>query len=115
MPHLSFIVRKPEPLGCEMKCLADGILGVMMFLKVQQGKLPMSTKKYHSDLGATAACTVRIAESASINGWCLVGDSWFASVKTSVALMDIGVYVIGNVKTAHGKFPKARLHSQAKG
>jgi hypothetical protein len=115
MPHTSFVPRKPEPIGCEMKCLSDGLLGVMMFLELQEGKDTMANLTHHTQLGATAACTLRIAESASINGRCLVGDSWFASVRTAVALMKVGVFFIGNVKTAHGKFPKQTLKEEGKG
>ncbi len=34
MPHLSFVKRKPEPLGCELKTVADGLTGIMLFLEV---------------------------------------------------------------------------------
>jgi hypothetical protein len=29
MPHMSYVPRKPIPLGCEIKCVADGTSGVM--------------------------------------------------------------------------------------
>jgi hypothetical protein len=37
-PPLSFVKRKPEPLGCEVKNLCDGASGVMLFLEIQEGK-----------------------------------------------------------------------------
>jgi hypothetical protein len=38
MPHMSYVPRKPVPLGCEVKCVADGTSGVMMYLEIQEGK-----------------------------------------------------------------------------
>ena len=60
MPHLSFIKRKPEPLGCELKTIADGLSGVMLGLELQEGKLPMSSKAGHREFGATTSCTKRL-------------------------------------------------------
>jgi hypothetical protein len=37
LPHLSFIKRKPKPLGTEFKNSCDGLHGVMLFLEVQEG------------------------------------------------------------------------------
>ena len=109
LPHLSFIKRKPEPVGSEFKCIADTVSGVMMALELQEGKLPMSKKEYHTELGATAACTKRMVKLAGLNGSSrvVIGDSWFASRKTCLALLASGVHFIGNVKTAHAFFPKA--------
>ena len=47
--------------------------------------------------------------------WCRVciADSAFASYKLAVALLMRNVYLIGNVKTAHSGFPKAKLQSMA--
>ena len=39
MPHLSYVPRKPEPLGAEVKNLCDGISGVMLYLELQEGKV----------------------------------------------------------------------------
>src|SRR5690606_33289022 len=59
MPHVSYIPREPEPCGAELKCLADGSVGVMLVLEIQEGKERMNQKRHH-ELGATTACTVRL-------------------------------------------------------
>ena len=41
VPHLSFLIRKPEPLGIEAKCVCDGSSGVMMYVELQEGKIRM--------------------------------------------------------------------------
>ena len=35
---MSYVARKPEPLGTEFKNLVDGLSGGMMWLEVQEGK-----------------------------------------------------------------------------
>ena len=116
MPHLSFIKRKPEPLGAEFKCIADVESGVMLSLEVQEGKIPMARKPFHNELGATAACTKRLVLLAGFegSGRCIVGDSWFASLKTAKALRKCGVYFIGNVKTAFANFPRRALQQDCR-
>ena len=41
LPNVSFIPRKPEPLGTEFKTVCCGITGVMLFVEVQKGKCAM--------------------------------------------------------------------------
>jgi hypothetical protein len=117
MPHLSFIPRKPEPLGCEMKCVADADTGIMLFLEIQESKEAMKSKRHFSTLGATAACTLRAVEDAELTGIgrVLIGDSWFASVKTAVALRNVGTFFVGNVKTATKNFPQKALKDDMNG
>ena len=38
LPHLSYIFRKPEPLGTEFKTVACSVTGALIFIKVQRGK-----------------------------------------------------------------------------
>ncbi len=42
LPHLSYLLRKPKPLGTEFKCCADTGTGIMLCMEVQEGKDPMS-------------------------------------------------------------------------
>jgi hypothetical protein len=63
---------------------------------------------------------MRLAEGADLNekgcrredcaDRVLVGDSWFASFETAKALRDkLNVHFVGNIKTAHRKFPQDQL------
>ena len=38
LPNISFIKRKPEPLGTEFKVAMDGLTGKLLFLEIQEGK-----------------------------------------------------------------------------
>ena len=38
LPHLSYIFRKPEPLGTEFKTVACSVTGALLFIEVQMGK-----------------------------------------------------------------------------
>ena len=58
MPHLSFVARKPEPLGTEFKNIVDGLSGEMLWLEIQEGKYRMKNKPFQN-LGSTAACVLR--------------------------------------------------------
>lgn len=62
LPNISFIARKPKPLGTEFKSIADGLSRVMLHLEIQMGRKVMPSKKYSKALGATAGCCVRMAE-----------------------------------------------------
>ena len=58
LPNLSFIKRKPEPLGTECKNLVDGLNGQMIWLEIQEGVSRMPMKEF-SKMGGTAACVMR--------------------------------------------------------
>jgi hypothetical protein len=46
IPHLSFIQRKPIPLGTELKVICEGKMGLCGFLEIQKGKIVMARKKF---------------------------------------------------------------------
>ena len=62
LPNLTFIKQKPEPLGSEFKAASCTKSKVMLNLELQRGKEGMSNIRYQRQLGATAACTLRLAE-----------------------------------------------------
>lgn len=133
MPHLSKIIRKPKGVGCEIKSLADGLAKIMLRLEIQEGKERMATKRfvvrtaanctptspnigqYTADLAAgnvykaTTAQTMRLLEPWFGTGRTAVGDSYFASVETLLALAKHGVFFMGIVKTAHKEYPMKHL------
>jgi hypothetical protein len=118
LPHLSFIKRKPQPLGTELKSLCEGTMGMCVLIEVQKGKLRMARKKWVPTFGATTACTLRLLENFKLNEIgladpmkrCVFADSWFASVKTALALRQhLGLHFTGPIKTAHSQFPLERM------
>jgi hypothetical protein len=60
MPHMSYVPRKPVPLGLEVKCVADGTSGVMMYLELQEGKTRMMRLQFADEHSATVATTLRM-------------------------------------------------------
>ena len=96
MPHLSFVPRKPVPLGCELKCVADGTSGVMMYLELQEGKTRMMRLRFADEYPATVATTLRMVAAMGLGEKNLpandklrrvvIGDSWFASRATACTL-----------------------------
>ena len=62
LPHLSYIFRKPEPLGTEFKTVACYAIGALLFIEVQRGKEGMKDSCYQQELGSTAAYTQRTME-----------------------------------------------------
>lgn len=53
IPHRSFVERKPEPLGAELKVICDGESGVFLQLELQEGETAMSQKV----LAPLSSCT----------------------------------------------------------
>ena len=119
--HLSFVKRKPHPLGVELKTVCDCSTGVMMYVDVQEGKLRMARKKYADTYPHTTACTVRLLYKMGINEKLVrrdepvrkrivYADSWFAGRTTAKALMDeLGLHFTGPVKTNTRGFPMDAL------
>ena len=61
LPNISFVKRKPKPMGTEFKCAADGRHGLMLFLEIQEGKQGMRNARFRNEMGAGAACAMRVA------------------------------------------------------
>ena len=53
LPHLSYIFRKPEPLGNEFKTVACSVTEALLFIEVQRGKEGMKDSCYQKELGST--------------------------------------------------------------
>jgi hypothetical protein len=113
-PHLSFVPRKPEPLGIEIKNLCDATSGPMLFLEIQDDKDVMARKRHRDGFPAAIATTLRLLECLSesrvppnerIERLCAM-DSWFASVACSKALWNLlKTRSIGDIKTATRCYP----------
>ena len=139
LPTISFIKRKPEPLGTEFKTVCCARTGVMLHMELQRGKKSMPKEKYGEQFGATAACTLRLAENTQHGGTntverkeaaerfkreLVLADAWFGSVKVVEQMkllhMDkegnpAGHEVIAALKANHSCFPKAEIEDLMKG
>ena len=75
------IIRKPRPIGNEMKNISDGISKIVYHLKLYEGRDVMCDKKYVKEFGATTATTLRLTETYHGSGRRVNADSCFGSVK----------------------------------
>jgi hypothetical protein len=122
IPHLSFVERKPIPLGTEAKVVCEGSMGMCVYIELQKGKIAMARQKWCREYKATTACTVRLLDKMGMKELlggdtemylrnqgkkrCVYADSWFASVETALALKaELGLHFTGPIKTAHKYFP----------
>ena len=88
------IIRKPCPVGNEKKNIADGTSHIVLNLGLYEGKDVMSQKDYGEPYSATAATTLQLIEPYHCSGCCVIADSWFSSVKTTVELLKCDLYSI---------------------
>ena len=100
---MTWLLRKLEPLGTEFKTVCCAITGVMMVMEIQRGKDGMQDIKYNREYGATAGCTMRLAEKSSQELYStkdiVVGDAWFGSVTAAANLAAEGKDCCLQVKT----------------
>ena len=83
IPHLTKIIRKPKGVGTEIKCVADGLVGIMLRIEICEGKEAESKKKW-SHLPAGTAQTLRLSEPWHGTGRIIVADSAFSSGTTAI-------------------------------
>ena len=120
LPHLSFIQRKPEPFGTEFKAILCALTGMLLFIEIQRGKLPMRNAKYCDELKVTAATTMRLIEPVRRNesvssDEVFLGDSWFASIDAAVNIKKkFQSNFIGVIKTSHAGYCKKYLEEKMK-
>ena len=62
LPNISFVKRKPTPMGTELRCAADGRHGLMLFLKIQEGRDSTRRAPFCNEMGAgdRCACAMRV-------------------------------------------------------
>jgi hypothetical protein len=137
LPNISFILRKPEPLGerfvviwffiivflfltnsiSEMKCTACSSTGCMLNLEIQRGKEGMKTMKHNNCIGATSGCTLRVmedkvGENHHFNG--IIVDAWFGLTQTVTELSKAGFEGIFQIKQYAALFPKKYIEKLLK-
>ena len=97
LSNISFIKRKPKPVGTEFKTMCDSETGIMAIVEIQEGSVHMQRARHARLLGVTVACTLRHDDSRKPST-CVMCDSWFASVKIVYALYQRGYEFLGVIK-----------------
>ena len=112
-PHLSYVQRKPEPNGHEMKTTACCTTGCIIRVEVQEGKAANKRSDAAGVDGYTyqhhIGVSLRLVEPWWGTGRTVIGDSWFASLSCATAMAAHGLASVLNVKTATRGFCKAEL------
>ena len=101
LPYISYIIRKPTPLGTEYKVAVCTATGIMCYLEIQRGATPMRLKSFVSNVGSTAACSLRLTIGSVHCGLAtregveameadrphlIIADSWFGSVRLAESM-----------------------------
>ena len=108
LPHYVDMDRKPDS-GCEIQNSCDVETGIMLRLKVV--KTPEELQRTEDHTGAHGHGTQVTLD--LVSPWSrtrtervILGDSYFASLKTCRALKDVNLRFIGPVKSCHAGFPQ---------
>eukprot|EP00798_Chlamydomonas_sp_ICE-L_P002138 gene2138-18187_t len=111
--HLTYMPRKPTPLGICLKSLAD-TSRIVFNVELVEGKEQDSLKEFYAEYGATLATTLRLCKPWFGSGRQILADSWFGSVKCCLEMYSCGLFCIMSVKTAHKGFPKGKIKAALK-
>ncbi|GFH45724.1 hypothetical protein CTEN210_02198 [Chaetoceros tenuissimus] len=132
LPHLQNVLRKPEPLGTELKSLACTKLKMMKALELQRSANDRTETRFLREVKnkKSSAVTLRLVDKSSQRGMFddrkellnanftdgrMIADSWFGSVTTIVGLLTLLPHKkkgVMNVKTATAGYPKAFLEKK---
>jgi Transposase IS4 len=86
-PHLTYLPRKPTPLGIMMKTLVCAVTGILLVAEIDKGKKVMEKEKYRKDWGHTTATTLRLCEPYFGKKKILIADAWFGGLRCAYALL----------------------------
>jgi hypothetical protein len=119
-------LRKPVPVGLEMKASACAASKIIVQLELQEGQQAMGKLPFVNEFGRSTASVMRLTRpfmnttrDASMPlpaaTYKVYADSAFASVHTAASLREHGLHFAGVVKTAHKNYPRAFLQSALEG
>ena len=112
LPSPDLVPRKPQPLGKEVKCVADGKTGIMMRLEFQRGKHDHKKQPYFADYGHTIAQSVRLTEPWHGSQRRYDADSWFGGVTALEVLKEHGARLCRGFCTFAGSMHLCREHAE---
>eukprot|EP00873_Tetraselmis_striata_P005316 jgi/Tetstr1/425580/TSEL_016001.t1 len=107
--HLTFLPRKPHPIGWMLKSAACVNGMIYSRLELAECKEDMKLKKYVQEYNATTACTLRLVEPWFKSGRIVVADSWFGSVRCALQLSARDMFSVLAVKGGKARYPKEEL------
>ena len=133
LPHLSFVKRKPEPLGTEFKDNLDQTTEIMKMLRLCRKRTDTTDvlEYRHMTTKKTAQVSLDIMKKSmhkpehdlpndpNVNPNAtkdiFLGDAWFASFDLAfLAAKELKCHFIGVIKTNSGRYPKKFLQDTMK-
>jgi hypothetical protein len=88
-----------------IKTICDMTSRILLRFDIVEGQQADALKEYNDCWGKATACTLRLAEPYFGSWRTVVGDSWFGSVSTAVALKKYKLQFVGNVKIGYSGYP----------
>ena len=80
IPSKAFVPRKPQPIGGEHKCTADGECGAIMRIEYMEGEDAHAAQEYYEDWGYTSALNLRLSKPYRRDNPIYLGDAHFIGV-----------------------------------
>ncbi len=103
------MARKPTPEGFCVRTLCDERSGMLMNGDIVEGTEKDRAKEFSNSYKPHTAVTLRVTKPYHYKHKIVVGDAYFGSLSTAVALANHGTWCVMNVKLASAGFPKAAL------
>ncbi len=112
--HLSWIPRKPHPLGFQLKTVVDAVSLVLLNIDIVEGREADRLKEFMEETGhkQTTATTLRLVKPFFGSKRVVIGDSWFGSLRTAEELAERGLHSILCVKTGHAGYPMEDMRAR---
>ena len=116
IPFASYVPRKPQPKGAELKCVCDGESGVMMRVELaleykRKRGAPAVEPPYTNEYTSTAAVCLRLSEPWLNTNRCFAADAHFVGMDSVEALREKGLFGFGDLKTIKSRFPVEQLEA----
>ena len=100
--HLTFMKRKPTPLGYCMRTTTCSLSGILLVCEFCEGKEVEQGKEFNDEWGAHTGATMRLVKNWFYTGRVVIADSWFGSFRCAFGLLDKGLFSVMNVKRNTG-------------
>ena len=109
-PKVIFIERKPEQLCCELQDYADAQCGCILGMEINKGAKATASAEYIDQGYSPASDTnLRLSKPFHQSGRAWGGDSWFTGMAEMEALLGVGLFPYGDVKTHTSRIPIKEL------
>lgn len=100
------MLRKPIPVGFCVRTLCDEVGGFLLNGDFVEGTAADSKKEFADKYKPHTAVTLRVTKPYHHKSKIVIGDAYFGSLSTAIALAKVGTYCVMNVKLASAGFPK---------